>query len=153
MLGLEDNSFPVRWDNLGVVYSFQGSKTNTEDPPSSRRMAHLYYLLRPSLKNQLQAFFYVHWTPINFSPKTTAQMQLTTLEYMTIWTKNRLVEPWKCNSLTSKHLETYLSWVISQMVWVGRISEGLGWKKNMTSPLGSLAHCFWNLLRHNLDHF
>lgn len=31
-------------------------------------------------------------------------------------------------------------------------SEGLV-EKNMTSPVGSLAHEIWNLLRHNLDHF
>lgn len=137
-------------------YSFQGSKTNNEDPPSSRRMAHLYYLLRPSLKNQLQAFFYVHWTPINFSPKNHGTNATTTLEYMTIWTKNRLLEPWKCNSLTSKHtnyrnIMSHFPNGISRTL----ILEGLGWPKNPWLHLWDLlgTRSFWNLFRHNLDHF
>jgi len=81
------------WDETTLAsYSFQGSKTNTEDPPSSRRMAHLYYLLRPSLKNQLQEFFYVHWTPINFSPKTTVQCTNATDNFGVhgIWTQKSI---------------------------------------------------------------
>lgn len=95
-------------------YSFQGSKTNNEDPPSSRRMAHLYYLLRPSLKNQLQAFFYVHWTPINFSPKTTAQMQpqlwsTRNLDQKSIWLNLENATPLLQNILKKYH-ESFPKW-------------------------------------------
>ena len=116
--GLEDNTLAVSlWDEttLASFPSCQGSKINTEAPPSRHPMAHLYYLLRPSLKNQVSNVSSMYTVRReNLSPKNPRQKCCPTT-----WVdqKSHWVGPWRCFFAYFKNLEKHE--VISQVSLIG----------------------------------
>ena len=137
MLGLEDNSFPVRWDNFGVIFVSRlknKHRRSTKFPSNGSSV-----LLAAAIAEEPVASVYLCTLNANqFQPKKPRHkcnhnfgVHDNLNQKSIAWTLKMQLPYFK----TSWNI----SWVISQMVFVGRILEGLGWKKPMTSPLGSFC--------------